>query len=82
MTGHELKSFYSAVLSGVEGLLLVWMLLSPSSACAGSYTLHVGYANTLATCGKWPIMGKDPDIGKDGRQKEKGMAENEVAGRH
>ena len=48
MTGHELES-YSAVLSGIEGLRLVWMLLSPSSACAGSYTLHVGYANTLAT---------------------------------
>ena len=49
MTGHELKSFYSAVLSGIEGLLLVWMLLSPSSACIGSYILHVGCASTLAT---------------------------------
>lgn len=49
MTGQELEPFYSAVLSGIEGLLLVWMLLSPSSAWAGSYTLHVGYANTLGT---------------------------------
>ena len=36
----------------------------------------------------WPpdmkswITGKDPDGGKDGRQEEKGVTENEVVGRH
>ena len=28
MRGDELKSFYSAILSGIEGLLLVWMLVA------------------------------------------------------
>ena len=36
----------------------------------------------------WPpdaknqIIGKDPDAGKDGRQKEKGAAEDEMVGWH
>ena len=28
------------------------------------------------------LMGKDPDAGKDRRHKEKGLAENEMAGWH
>ena len=36
----------------------------------------------------WPhdvkncLIGKDPDAGKDGRQEEKGMAEDEMVGWH
>ena len=28
------------------------------------------------------LIGKDPDAGKDGRQEEKGMAEDEMVGWH
>ena len=31
---------------------------------------------------KNPLTGKDPDAGKDRRQEEKGMAEDEMAGWH
>ena len=31
---------------------------------------------------KSPIVGKDPDAGKDWRQEEKGMTEDEMAGWH
>ena len=31
---------------------------------------------------KSQLIGKDPDAGKDRRQKEKGMTENEVVGWH
>ena len=36
----------------------------------------------------WPpdaknrLIGKDPDVGKDGRQEEKGMTEDEMVGLH
>ena len=36
----------------------------------------------------WPpdaknrLIGKDPDVGKDGRQEEKGMTEDEMVGWH
>jgi len=32
--------------------------------------------------GKSQLIGKDPDAGKDGRQKEKGAAEDEMVGWH
>ena len=31
---------------------------------------------------KTPLTGKDPDAGKDRRQKEKGMAEDEIVRKH
>ena len=37
-------------------------------------------SNTLATCFKEWVTGKDPDAGKDWRPKEKGVAEDEMVG--
>ena len=48
MRGGELKSFYSTILSGIKGLLLVWMLASNFSVCAGCYPLDMGYAGAVA----------------------------------
>ena len=37
-------------------------------------------SNTLATWSKSPLIGKDPEAGKDWRQEEKKTTENEMAG--
>ena len=39
-------------------------------------------SNILATCCKELTIGKNPDAGKDWRQKEKGMTEDELVGWH
>ena len=39
-------------------------------------------SNTLATDAKSQLIGKDPDAGKDWRQKEKGTTEDEMVGWH
>ena len=52
-----------------------WIFIGKSDAEAEALILHPPDA-------KGWLIEKDPDAGKDGRQKEKEEAENEMVGRH
>ena len=52
-----------------------WVFIGRTDAEAETLTLWSPYAKN------W-LIGKDPDAGKDWRQEEKGMTEDEMAGWH
>ena len=51
-------------------------------SCLSLKVLWCWSSNTLATDAKSQLTGKDPDAGKDWRQKVKGATEDEMARQH
>lgn len=58
VSGGELKSFYSSILTGIKRQLLVGCLLPLSLVCVGCYPLDKGNEGSVALVHSWDSGGR------------------------
>ena len=89
--GWELKNwwFLTVVLEKTLESPLDWKEIKPVNPKGNQSWIFIGRTNADAETpilwpldAKNPVLGKDPDAGKDWMQEEKGMTEDEMVGRH
>ena len=75
MTQNTCKRQAQTEICGYSGRLIIWVSVGRTNAKAEAPILWSPEVNNQLT-------GKDPDAGKDGRQEERGMREDEIGWHH